>query len=148
MTSERGQALVETAVFFLAIAVLLGGFCGFTKWFVVRQRVLLAAKEGALLYSSGRFTRGEVESRVRSLLRKGSPALSGSGLRIDLRTREGRVAWALEIDECQVSYTPPRGWHTLLGVPAAVSETFAVKHAPKYWGPLQPWGGPAVAYGA
>ncbi len=148
MKNDHGQALIEMAAFFMSLAVLLGGFCGFTKWVAVRQKLLLAAKEGALLYSSGRLTRAEVESQMRQFLLTGSPALHPRGIQVSVGPRPGMVAWASELDESVASYTPQAGWHYLLGAKANLSEKFVIKHAPHYWGPLQPWGGPAVPYGS
>ena len=62
--NNHGQSLIETAAFFMALSVLLTGLAGFTKWFSVREKLLLAAKQGALLYSSGHWTRAETEARM------------------------------------------------------------------------------------
>ncbi len=146
--NTRGQALIETAVFFLALAVLLGGFCGFTRWFAVRQKLLLAAKEGALLYSSGRWKKHEVEARMRDFLAAGSPPLNPAGIRVSVGRASVRDAWLFELDESAAAYTPPGGWHYLLGADPTISEKFVVKHAPHYWAPLQNVTGPAVPYGS
>jgi hypothetical protein len=147
MRSKRGQALIETAVFFLVLSVLLGGFAGFTKWFVVRQKLLLAAKLGALLYSSGHWKKPEVEARMKQFLITGTPALTPAGVRVSVGPHAGLESWIFELDESVASYTPPRGWHSLLSADLTLTEKFVVKHAPKYWAPFQQWAGPAVAYG-
>ncbi len=147
MMNTRGQALIEVTTFFLALSVLLGGLAGFTKWFAVRQKILLAAKEGALLYSSGHWRKAEVEARMRQFLVTGSPPLDPGGIRVSVHPLSGIKAWALELDECAVEYTPPSGWNYLLGVDPKISEKCVVKHAPHYGAPLQSWLGPAVPYG-
>ena len=145
---NEGQALIETAVFFLAMSVLLAGLAGFTKWFSVREKLLLAAKEGALLYSSGHWERSEVEGRMRQFLTAGSPPLNPAGIVVSVHPLKGVMAWTWELDESVAEYTPPGGWCYLLGADPKISETCVIKHAPHYWAPIQPWGGPAVAYGS
>src|ERR1700690_1733345 len=107
MRNVNGQALIETAVFFLALAVLLGGLAGFTKWFSVREKLLLAAKEGALLYSSGHWQRAEVEARMRQFLMAGSPPLNPDGIVVSVHPLSGLNAWTWELDESVAEYQPP-----------------------------------------
>ena len=147
MRNNHGQALIETAIFFLALSVLLGGLCGFTKWIAVREKLLLAAKEGALLYSSGHWERAEVEERMRRFLMAGSPSLNPDGIHVSVGPVAGVNAWTWELDQSVAQYTPPGGWHYLLCADATITEKCVIKHAPHYWAPFQPWGGPAVAYG-
>ena len=148
MMNHKGQALIETAVFFLALSVLLTGLAGFTKWMAVREKLLLAAKQGAFLYSSGHWEKAEVENRMRQFLTSGSPPLNSSGIRVSVHALSGINAWFWELDESVAEYTPPGGWCYLLGAPSTIKEKCVIKHAPHYWAPLQPWGGPAVAYGS
>lgn len=145
--NARGQALIEAAALFLALSVLLGGLAGFTQWFAIRQKLLLAAKEGALLYSSGHWRRTEVEARMRNFLVTGAPALNPRGITVSLRPLSGFMAWLGQFDECVVTYAPPGGWHALLGAGRSVSERFVVKHAPPYWSSHASRAGPAVRYG-
>src|ERR1700690_4020927 len=130
MRNVNGQALIETAVFFLALAVLLGGLAGFTKWFSVRQKLLLAAKDGALLYSSGHWQRSEVEARMRQFLIAGSPPLNPDGVQVSVHPLAGPWAWYWELDECVAEYAPPGDWNYLLGADPKITEKFVVKHAP------------------
>jgi hypothetical protein len=146
MMNDHGQALIETATFFLALSVLLGGLCGFTKWMAVREKLLLAANEGALLYSSGHWERGEVEARMRQFLAAGSPPLNPDGIHVSVGPAASMKAWTFELDESIAEYAPPGGWHYLLGADPKMTEKCVIKHAPHYWAPIQPWGGPAVAY--
>lgn len=137
MSRSSGQALIEVAAFFMALAILIGGLCGFTKWFAIRQKLLLAAKEGALLYSSGRWTRAESEARMRQMLTTGILPLEAGGVRVSLGPRPGVLSRVAGLDVCEAAYVPLR-----------LSERLVVLHAPRYWGPLQPWAGPAVPYGS
>ena len=145
--TDRGQTLIETAVFFLALSVLLGGFAGFTKWMAVREKLLLAAKEGALLYSSGHWQRAEVEEHMRQYLVTGSPPLNPDGIDVSVHPLKGSPGRKWELDESMAEYTPAGGWNYLLGADPKMTERCVVKHAPHYWGPSQPWTGPALPYG-
>ena len=145
--NNHGQALIETATFFLALSVLLGGLCGFTKWIAVREKLLLAAKDGAILYSSGHWQKAEVEEHMRQFLMAGSPPLNPDGIRVSVGPMPGLNAWTWEFDQSMAEYTPPGGWHYLLGADPKMTEKCVVKHAPHYWAPMQPIGGPAVPYG-
>lgn len=146
--NNKGQALIQVAVFFLAFSLLMAGFCSFTKWMAVRLKLLVAAKQGALMYSSGHMKRAEVEQRMRQFLVSGFPALSSQGVFVSVHPMAGWVNRFNELDECVAEYRRPGGWHTLLGVRTILSEKCVVKHAPHYWAPIQPWGGPGVPYGS
>jgi len=146
--NKRGQALIEVAVFSFSLSILLGGLAGFTKWFAVREKLLLAAQQGALLYSSGHWKRSEVENRMRQFLIGGSPPLNPDGIRVSVHPLSGINAWTWEFDESVAEYVPPGGWNYLLGADPKISEKCVIKHAPHYWAPIQPWGGPAVPYGS
>jgi hypothetical protein len=146
----KGQALIEVATFFMALSVLLGGLCGFTKWIIVREKLLLAAKQGAFLYSSGHMTRAEVENSMRQFLIGGTPPLNPDGIYVSVHSRGTALSWAdryWQIDESVAQYTPPGGWNYLLGAEATMKETCVIKHAPHYWDPILRVAGPAVPYG-
>lgn len=145
--NRRGQALIEVAVFFMALSVLLAGLCGFTKWIMVRQKLLIAAKQGALMYSSGHMQKSEVEKRMRKFLIAGSPALSAEGLRVSVHAMSGWNNRFNELDESIAEYTSPGGWCRLLGADPRITEKCVIKHAPHYWDPILRLSGPAVAYG-
>lgn len=145
--NQRGQALIETPVFFLALAILLAGMVGFTQWISVREKLLLAAKQGALLYSSGHMKRAEVEQYMRRYLMTGSPALDPNGIKVSVGPLGGAQGWLYELDQCVAQYTRSGGWCALLGVAPSMKEKCVVKHAPRYGAPLQNLYGPAVPYG-
>jgi len=108
------------------------------------------------MYSSGHMTREEVEKQMRLFLTGGTPPLNPDGIRVSVHPRATGLRdryW--EIDESVAEYSPPGGWHYLLGAPPTITESCVIKHAPHYWislGPggrlLAPWGGPAVPYGS
>src|SRR5258708_1610253 len=136
--NNHGQSLIETTVFFLAVSIWLAGLTGFTKWIAVREKLLLAAKEGALLYSSGHMKRADVEMRMRQFLIVGSPRLNPDGISVSVHPASGVQAWTLELDESIAAYTPPQGWYSLLGADSKMTEKCVIKHAPHYWAPIQP----------
>jgi hypothetical protein len=143
----KGQALIEVAVFFMALGVLLSALCGFTRWILVRQKLLMAAKQGAFMYSSGHMRRSEVERRMKGFLQEGSPKLNPKGIRVSVGPIGGLKGTYLPLDQSMASYEPPGGWHPLLRVNSRIVEKCFIRHAAHYWAPFQPWGGPAVAYG-
>jgi hypothetical protein len=142
--NHRGQSLIEVVFFFFGLVFLLAGMTAFTQWFNVRQRLLIAAWEGAQLYSSGHFTKGEVESRVKRFLARGSPALDENQVQVSFNRPSWSDQW-YGIDHVTVSFSTKRGWYHLLGAYPTIKETITVKHAPYYWAPFQPWGGPAIS---
>jgi Flp pilus assembly protein TadG len=146
LRTSRGQALVEVAAFFMAFAVLMAAFCSFTHWIAIRQRLLLAAKQGALLYSSGHYRQTEVKAVMRDFLKTGSPALDPANVSISIGRKSGAIAWTFELDEVRVRYTRPRGWHRVLLLGTSLEEVCVIRHAPRYWAPSQPWGGPGVPW--
>jgi hypothetical protein len=145
--NRQGQALIEAAAFFMELAVLSAGLCGFTRWMLVRQKLMIAVKQGALMYSSGHMTRAEVEQRMRLFLQAGMPALDPGQVHVAVRPVPGLSARFYGLDEAVAGYTSPSGWFYLLGADRHMEEKCVIMHAPHYWAPIQPWGGPAVAYG-
>ena len=144
--NNRGQALIETAAFFLMFSGLLAMFLGFTKWFTVRQKVLLGAREAALLYSSGRMTDQDVKAQVRRYLTTGTPALAGDRLEINISDYSGLQAHFLELDQITVRYTSQSRWYRYIGVNPTMEETCIIKHATHYGPPLQKLLGPPIPY--
>ena len=74
--TRHGQALIETAAFFMVFSGLLVCLLGFTQWFAVRQKILMGTREAALLYSSGRMKPVQVRAQVIHYLSTGAPALA------------------------------------------------------------------------
>ena len=146
--NNHGQALIEVAVFFMVLSVLLGGLCGFTKWIAIREKLLLAAKQGAFMYSSGHMERAEAEERMRQFLIAGSPPLNPGGIRVSVHPLDGLENKYYSLDESVAEYVPPGGWNYLLGADPKITERCVIKHAPHYWAPFQTLSGPAVPYGS
>lgn len=146
--TRSGQALVEVCVFFLVIYPLLAGFVGFTHWVQVRLKVLQAARHAALLYSSGRFKKVEVENEVKQFLASGAPELDPAQAQIHLSRAIGHSFTPFDrVDRIRVSYRRSGGWQRWLRVDPVVEETFYVKHSPIYWAPgAGPVAGPAVSW--
>ena len=142
--NERGQALIELAVFSFIVFALLAIMMAFTKWIVIRQKLLMASKEGALLYSSGRFTKQEVETRITHYLEIGRPALLRSGIQVSFRRSYATIGFLDPLDRVTVRYTTESDWPSLLRVGPTIEETSIVRHAPDYWAFFLPLGGPPV----
>jgi hypothetical protein len=143
MKNNRGQALIETAAFFLMFSGLMAMFLGFTKWFTVRQKILLGAREAALLYSSGRMTVEEVQTQVRRYLTTGNPALVGDRLQITIEPYGGLL---LELDKATVRYTSQSRWYRWIEINPTMEEICIIKHATHYGPALQKFLGPPVPY--
>jgi len=146
MINERGQALIETAMFFLVFSTLMAMFLGFTKWFTIRLKILQATREAALLYSSGRMTSEEVGAQVRRYLTTGSPALASGRIQIELRHDSGPQSAFLELDRVTVRYRSESGWYRYVGLNPTMEESCIIKHATHYGPPLQKLLGPPVPY--
>ncbi len=125
---RNGQALVEWALLFPLYALLWVGLFVFAEWFLIHQNLLMAAKEGAFLYSSGRLKKQEVEHRVQKTLKKGFPALDHC--QIIIQRRSGATAALCELEEIHVRYRPSRSLLRYFANP--LEETCVIKHAPRY----------------
>lgn len=145
-SNARGQSLIETAIFLCLFVPLIGGFVEFTRAMQIRQKLLLAAWQGAELYSSGCLAKPVVERRLMNFLVNGRPKLDPQGVRIHMGRLTTPVGLTFQLDEIKVSYTPRRPWHRLLGLPRTLEETCTIKHAPHYWDPVHQYlpGTPAV----
>jgi|GEM_PF-1973996 len=134
--NNRGQSLIEAAFFFLVLAPLIGMVLGFTHYFQIREKLVMAAWDGAVLYSSGCVSPAEAHAQVRTFLITGSPALDPAAITISrqrLTTMEGIY---YQLERVTVRYQSPKRWHTLLNLPLTLEETCTIKHAPHYWDPL------------
>ena len=144
----KGQALIEVAVFFMSLSILLAGLCGFSKWITVRQKLLLAAKQGAFMYSSGHMEKAEVEERMRQFLIKGTPPLNPDGIHVSVHPLSGFKNKFWNLDESVADYVSPGGWCYLLGADPKITEKCVIRHSPHYWDPILLMAGPAVPYGS
>lgn len=142
--SHQGQALIESIPFFLVLFGLLGALAIFAQWFLIHQKLLMAAREGALLYSSGRFARAVVRRKVRAYLEKGPLALEGQRLSIDVGRWKGKQAKLFQLDEIKVSYKPSSWLQRYFE--ETMEEKCVIKHAPHYGAPYQTLYGPPVPW--
>lgn len=141
--NRHGQALIELAAFVLLTTSLVTAFLGFTKAFAIRQDLLLAAREGMLLYSSGHFTENEIDARLKSFLASSTPALDPARVQTSAHAVSGITARFVGMDVITVRYTTNSTWVRRLGLNPTLEETCYIKHANSY-GPSLPalWGPP------
>jgi hypothetical protein len=135
LPNQNGHSLIEAAVFFFILAPLIGMMLGFTRYFQIREKLLLAAWEGAQLYSSGCIAPAEVQQKLNDFLSTGAPALPPDRIKFT-HMGKANLDFINEIDEVAVSYTVPRAWHYGLKLPLTVEEKCFIKHAPHYWDPV------------
>jgi hypothetical protein len=146
--NRRGQALVEVAAFLFLTASLLGLFLGFTQRILVRQKILMAARQGAMLYSSGRFRADEVENLMRHFLANGFPSLEPSRMDLAAGRSGGFHGVLFQLDRVHVRYTIQSRWVRALGLNPTMEETCVIKHAAPYGLAWQPFYGPPVSWWA
>lgn len=144
--NHHGQALIETATFFLVFSGLMICLLGFTQWFTARQKLLAATREAALLYSSGRMTPSEVRDQTMHYLTTGSLALTQNGLSITMGPYGGLQAKLFSLDQVTVRLTLQSSWWQYLGLNPTMEETCIIKHAPHYGPPFQKEWGPPYPY--
>jgi hypothetical protein len=144
--NQRGQALIETVAFFMAFSGLIICLLGLTQWFTVRQKLLVAAREAALLYSSGDIQRDKVQSLVSHYLTTGSPALAQERIKIDVGPYSGFQAKLFSLDQVTIHYTIQSSWIRAIGLNPTMEETCILKHAPHYGPPFQTLWGPPYPY--
>lgn len=138
--NNRGQALIESIPFFLFLFGLMVLLLIFTQWFLIHQKLLIAAREGAMLYSSGRQTKLEVDLRIRAYLEQGSLALPDSHLAITIGRFPGAQAHLFFLDEVKIQFTPTSWLQRYFS--QTMEEKCVIKHAPSYGVPYQPLYGP------
>jgi hypothetical protein len=134
--NNRGQSMIETAVFFFVMAPLLGMILGFTRVMQIREKLIMAAWQGAQLYSSGAVSPVEARQKTEEFLTGGAPALPKENIHIQMGRAASLSARFFQIDQITVSYTARRPWHRFLGLPLTLEESCYVKHAPHYWDPV------------
>ena len=138
--SIRGQALIESVPFFLILFGLMATLIAFTQWFLIHQKLLIAAREGAMLYSSGRFNKEETRVQIQSYLEKGTFALEDQRIQIDVGPWQGPQAKLFQLDEVRVRYVPSSWLRDFFK--QTLEEKCVIKHAPHYGPPFQTLYGP------
>lgn len=132
--NRSGQALVEWAVLLPLFTMLFLAIFIFGRWFAIRYELILAAREGALLYSSARMNRQEVQQHLLRNLRHGSPALRLQDEDVKVGQASGFQARLWELDEVRVRYGIPLLWKRWLKM-QDMEEVCVIKHSPAY-GPV------------
>jgi hypothetical protein len=142
--NKRGQALVESIPILMVMAGILGALVMLTQWFLIRQKLLIAVREGAMLYSSGRHTASEVDFRMRRYLESGSLPLNPKRLQLRIGRSSVRGSTMAHLDEVRASYRP--GNWLQRRFQQIMEEKCVIKHAPHYGLPWQTLHGPAVPW--
>lgn len=132
--NRSGQALVEWAVLLPLYVMLLVAIFIFGKWFAIRHELILAAREGALLYSSGRMTPSEVQGRLVLNLSNGCPSIQVKREDVKVGKKDGFQARIWELDEIRIRYSIPVLWKRWLRM-SDLEELCVIKHSPAY-GPI------------
>jgi hypothetical protein len=146
MADKRGQALIEAVAFFMSLTLMVVCFLGFTKWFMTRQKLLIAVHQGAMLYSSGRMTDSEVRGRMARFLTSGSPALAAGRIQIGIGHRLGFQDISKQLDIVKVRYTSQSSWYSFTQLNPVMEEKCVIKHAATYGPGLQPFYGPPLSW--
>ncbi len=90
----------------------------------------MTAKEGALLYSSGRLEKPVVLRLMRRRLERGHPTLPLDTVDIRIERARGFTARVLELDKVTVTYHPRPLLLRYFSDP--LEESCVIKHAPPY----------------
>jgi len=142
--AQSGQALIEWALLLLLFGQLFVALAVFAEWFVVRQELIAAAKEGAFLYSAGRLEIPEVKRLIQRALKRGRPSLTISLNDIYVGSSDDNQAAFMKLDKVSVRYRPQQ--FLLRYFRKSLEESCVIKHAPPYgwpgtlsFGPPVPW---------
>lgn len=142
---ERGQALLESLPLIPLLILFLCSVILFTQMFLIRQKLLIAARFGAFLYSAGRSTAAETERQMRSYLTQPPLALAQNRLQVEVgRLQQNRQARLFELDQVRVRYQPGYALSRWFHIP--FEERCVIKHAAHYGPPYQTQYGPAIPW--
>lgn len=143
--NRRGQALMETIGFIGLLAILLSSLACFTRWLLVREKLLAGLRQAALLYSSGQYERTDVEAHVRLAMTRGWPHLDAGRIQVIVERQPGQAGRFYRLDQIRVVYWPDRVLGRYFTEP--MEEKCVIKHAPVYEPSLMGLGpGPAVPW--
>jgi hypothetical protein len=143
-SGESGQALIEWALLLMLFGQLFVALAVFSEWFVVRQELMAATKEGALLYSAGRLEIPEVKRLMQRALQRGRPALTIPLDDIFVGPSDDNQAAFMQLDKVSVRYRPRQ--FLLRYFANSLEESCVIKHAPSYGHPGVLGFGPPVAW--
>lgn len=128
--NARGQALIEWALLVPLFTLLMIGSVIFGQWFLIRQQLILAAREGAFLYSSGRLNKNDVKHQVQRTLVRGFPSIRLAEKDIVIQRVPGLNALLLELDQVTIRYRLPQHMRIFFTLP--LEESCVIKHASPY----------------
>lgn len=131
--NRSGQALVEWAILLPLYVLLLAAILAFAKWFAIDQQLILAVRQGALLYSSGRMAAEQVEAEMKQGLAAGSPSISSDQVTITVGRSHDAQARRFELDAVTIRFHPTPLMQRFKFKER--SEICVIKHSPAY-GPL------------
>jgi hypothetical protein len=140
----NGQALIETAVITPLIVLILAATVAFAQWLLIRQRLVIATREAAMLYSSGRMNSAEVQKWVKRYAARSRPLMSPEDIDIRTGRQSGWEAQLHHLDLIVVRYRCPV-WLGRYFEPV-MEEKCVIKHAPHYGPPIQTLYGPPIPW--
>jgi hypothetical protein len=140
-----GQTLVEWVVLFPLFFILFLGCVSYAQWFMIRQQLILAVHEGALLYSSGRMRIPEVKHRIKQTLERGHPALRIPEDQIYIGQSSDKQARLFQLDRITITYHPSQLILRFFRI-QTMEESCTIKHAPPYGGTFWFKYGPPVEW--
>ncbi len=143
--THKGQALAESLPFIPLMLLFLALMMLFTQWFLIRQKLLIAVRLGAFIYSAGRSTPAETQRQVMDYLTRPPLALETSRITLQVgRLKNNPQARMFELDEVRVRYQLTDRLSRLFG--QKMEERCVIKHASHYGPPYQTRYGPAVSW--
>ncbi|MFH1353407.1 MAG: TadE family protein [bacterium] len=82
--SESGQAMVELIICLIVLPLFVTGIVRFGQTLIIQQRLLMAAKHGAILRSTDLVADTYVKSEIRKFLGDGKPKMESSQITVKL----------------------------------------------------------------
>lgn len=137
---RQGQALIELLLVVGVLPAFLIAFLHFGHWFLTRQALVMAARYGASLYSSGRVPEKKAVERTLQYLRRHPLRLSVDRLEVEIGRQPGFLGRLHRLDRVKIRYP----WSSPLFPDQRrwLEEVCVIRHAPSYWvlvGPPVRW---------
>lgn len=82
--SEKGQATAEMIICLIVLPLFITGIVRFGQTLIIMQRLLMAAKHGAILRSTDQISDTYVQSEIKKFLADGKPKIEGGKITIKL----------------------------------------------------------------
>lgn len=121
----------------IVLSVLAAPFVNLTRWYVVRIRAHLAARNGAWLATSLRMSETAAAEEVRGALDAGTPRIRREAVSVSIGPANSRLAAPFGLVEVRVRvripWIGPRGWlERGERGEVVVEESCVVAKAPRY----------------